>query len=244
MSTLSASELLTAWERGLGQRLMDRALTLLAATDPHSPRDVLAKLSIGRRDAGLLSLREKIFGPQLTGLAECPRCHERLELNFKAAELRNSSDAADLEELSVSVEDWRVVFRLPNSDDLMAISDCRDANTGRALLLQRCILGIEKNSEDRVLDDAPANVLEAAVQKMGEADTLGDVHLALSCPQCGHEWQAPFDIASFLWTEINAWAHRTLQDVNELAQAYGWREADILALSPLRRQVYLELISQ
>ena len=244
MRALSASELLTAWERGLGQRLMDRALTLLAATDPHSPRDALAKLSIGRRDAGLLSLREEIFGPRLTALADCPRCRERLELSFQAADIRNSSNVAAPEELSVRVEDWQVVFRLPNSDDLLAVSDCRDANTGRALLLRRCILAIEKNGEARALDDVPAKVIDVTVQKMGEADSLGDVHLALSCPVCSYEWQAPFDIASFLWTEINAWAHRTLQDVDELARAYGWREADILALSPLRRQVYLEMISQ
>jgi hypothetical protein len=244
MSTLSASQLLTAWERGLGQRLTDRALTLLAATDPQSPPDALAKLSIGRRDAGLLSLREQIFGPQLTGLANCKRCHERLELSFNAADIRDSSDDAMPEELSVSVEEWRAVFRLPNSDDLLAISDCPDADAGRARLLRRCILRLEENSEVRVFEDAPARIVEAVVQKMGEADALGDVHLSLTCPFCGHQWQAPFDIASFLWTEINAWAHRTLQDVNELARAYGWREADILALSPLRRQVYLELISQ
>jgi len=243
MSTLSASELLMAWERGLGQRLTDRALTLLAASDRQNPPDTLAKLSIGRRDAGLLSLREKIFGPQLTGLADCPRCHQRLELSFKAADILSSSDAAASDEFSARVEDWQVVFRLPNTDDLLAISECRDADAGRALLLRRCILSIEENSDVRAIDDAPANVLEVAVQKMGAVDTLGDVHLALTCPLCGHEWQAPFDIASFLWTEINAWAHRTLQDVNELARAYGWREADILALSPLRRQIYLELIS-
>lgn len=243
MSTVSASELLTAWERGLGQRLMDRALTLLAAIDPQSPPDSLAKLTIGRRDAGLLSLREQIFGPQLTGLADCPRCHERLELSFKAADIHNQSDALPLEELSLSAASWEVVFRLPNSNDLLAISDCPDADAGRAQLLRRCILRVEENNEARTVDDAPANLVELVVQKMGEADTLGDVHLALTCPLCGHEWQAPFDIASFLWTEINAWAHRTLQDVNELARAYGWREADILALSPLRRQVYLELIS-
>jgi hypothetical protein len=244
MSTLSASELLAAWERGLGQRLMDRLLTLLAAMDPQSPRDALARLSIGRRDAGLLSLREKIFGPRLTGLADCPRCHERLELSFTAADIRNSSDAPALEALSIRVADWQVIFRLPNSDDLLAISDCRDTDAGRALLLGRCILTVEENSEPRAVDDVPLNVLNAAVQRMGEADTLGDVHLALRCPMCGHEWQAPFDIGSFLWTEINAWAHRTLQDVHVLARAYGWREADILALSPLRRQVYLELTSQ
>jgi hypothetical protein len=244
MRALSASELLGAWERGLGQRLNERALTLLAATDPQNPRDALAKLSIGRRDAGLLSLREEIFGSRLISLADCPRCHERLELSFNTADIQDSSGAMALEESSVRVEDWQVEFRLPNSDDLLALSDCKDVGAGRALLLRRCILSVEKNREVSAVDDLPANVIEAVVQRMAEADALGDVQLALTCPLCGHEWQAPFDIVSFLWTEINAWAHRTLHDVGELARAYGWREADILALSPLRRQVYLEMISQ
>jgi hypothetical protein len=30
-------------------------------------------------------------------------------------------------------------------------------------------------------------------------------------------------------------------EVDALARAYGWREADILALSPARRAAYLEL---
>jgi hypothetical protein len=33
-----------------------------------------------------------------------------------------------------------------------------------------------------------------------------------------------------------------LRDVHELASAYGWRESEILALSPQRRQAYLELV--
>jgi hypothetical protein len=35
-----------------------------------------------------------------------------------------------------------------------------------------------------------------------------------------------------------------LYDVHALASAYGWREADVLAMSPMRRQVYLELARQ
>jgi hypothetical protein len=97
MRALSASELLDAWERGLGQRLNERALTLLAATDPQNPLDALAKLSIGRRDAGLLSLREKIFGSRLISLADCPRCRERLELSFNTADIQDSSGATALE---------------------------------------------------------------------------------------------------------------------------------------------------
>lgn len=237
-------ELLDAWERGLGQRPNERALTLLAVTDSQNPREALAKLSIGRRDAGLLSLREELFGSLLSGLADCPRCGERLDLSFNIADIQDSSAATAVEGSFVGVREWRVEFRLPNSDDLLALSDCKDVGAGRALLLRRCILSVEKNLEASDVEHLPANVIEAVAQRMAEADALGDVQLALTCPQCGHEWQAPFDIASFLWTEINAWAHRTLQDVHELARAYGWREADILALSPWRRQVYLEMISQ
>ena len=56
-------------------------------------------------------------------------------------------------------------------------------------------------------------------------------------------WLEPFDIASFLWTELHAWASRTLYDVHQLAAAYGWSEAECLSLSARRRGYYLELIA-
>jgi hypothetical protein len=76
---------------------------------------------------------------------------------------------------------------------------------------------------------------------MAEADPQADVQLNLSCPQCAAAWSAPFDIEAFLWTEIAAWAGRTLQEVHGLARAYGWREQDILSLSATRRRIYLEM---
>jgi hypothetical protein len=77
---------------------------------------------------------------------------------------------------------------------------------------------------------------------MAEIDPQSDMQIALTCPACSQQWSAPFDIVSYLWIEINAWAVRLLHDIHRLATAYGWREADILALSPMRRQFYLELI--
>jgi hypothetical protein len=47
---------------------------------------------------------------------------------------------------------------------------------------------------------------------------------------------------SFFWQELDDWADRVLRDVHELASAYGWPENEILALSPRRRQCYLDLI--
>ena len=60
----------------------------------------------------------------------------------------------------------------------------------------------------------------------------------------GNRESVALDIASFVWSEIHAWAIRLLHDVHALALAYGWREVDILTMSPWRRQAYLELIGQ
>jgi len=50
-----------------------------------------------------------------------------------------------------------------------------------------------------------------------------------------------FDIARYLWSEVHAWALRFLREVDLIARTYHWREEDILALTPTRRQAYLEL---
>ena len=45
----------------------------------------------------------------------------------------------------------------------------------------------------------------------------------------------------FLWNDVDRWARALFGTVDTLARAYGWREADVLALSPRRRRVYLNL---
>ena len=75
-------------------------------------------------------------------------------------------------------------------------------------------------------------------------DPQANVQMNLSCVRCGKHWQAVFDIESFLWSEINRWAERLLLEVHQLARAYGWREADILAMSPHRRRFYLDMLGK
>ncbi|MDF3150290.1 hypothetical protein PBV88_56420, partial [Streptomyces sp. T21Q-yed] len=73
------------------------------------------------------------------------------------------------------------------------------------------------------------------------ADPGADVTLNIACAECGEATRAELDIASYLWTELDAWARDLLLDVHLLATSYGWSEPEILALSPLRRRYYLEL---
>jgi hypothetical protein len=242
MRLLSALELLHVWENGLARQPVERALMLLTAACPEVLPEALVQLSIGQRDAHLLTLREWTFGPQLACLAICPKCGERLELTFNAAEIRATTEAEPSRAILLSVADYEVSFRLPNSADLAVITPNDDIAAAQDVLLQRCLLQVTHHGEAASANQLPTEVIEAVVARMAEADPQADIQLALSCPSCRHQWGVNFDIVSFFWSEINAWAYRILREVHTLAAAYGWREADILAMSPWRRQLYLEMV--
>jgi uncharacterized protein (UPF0212 family) len=242
MGTLTATELLDVWERGLVRPLPGRVLALLAAAFPEASVDELAELPIGRRDAQLLRLRERLFGPELMAVAQCPSCGEQVESTFRVDDVRLTDERVPEAPHSAEIDGYRATFRLPTTHDLLALTD---ASTAHGTLLTRCLTEVRNpNGEAVMVESLPDEVIPAIVARMAAADPQADIELRLACPTCDHRWQAVFDIASFLWMELHAWALRTLRDVHSLARSYGWREADVLALSPTRRQVYLELSRQ
>ena len=240
MTGLSAARLLAIWERGAGQPAAWRALDLLAAAYPEETPDSLADLSIGERDARLLALRETVFGAQLNSLADCPACGECAEISFQAGDLTGEGQAAR-PALEWSGEGWQVAYRLPSSRDLLAVHGAPLLEARRALLFG-CILSVHQAGQPAPADVLPPDALEALARQMAEADPLADVWFALSCPACEHHWQAPFDVVAYVWSEVDAWALRILQEVHCLARAYHWSEAEILNLSAGRRQLYLSML--
>ncbi|MES2741981.1 MAG: hypothetical protein V4754_13655 [Pseudomonadota bacterium] len=236
MHSPSAAELLDWWEDAAGAGPVRRALALLALAFPEPGMAALAALPIGRRDGMLMELREHLFGPRLDLGAACPHCRTQLESSMALADLRAPEAGAPLDAAG-----YRIAFRLPASDDLLALPPGLAPDEARDWLCARCLL------EVRAPDGAPAShaaltppVRQALARHIAEADPLADLELAFTCPACGHRWQAVFDIGNFLWRELQAWALRTLGEVHQLARAYGWSEAQVLALSPARRQRYLE----
>ena len=89
--------------------------------------------------------------------------------------------------------------------------------------------------------ELPMPVQRRIAEAVEAADPRADLTLNVACPECGEATRAELDIASYLWTELDAWARDVLLDVHLLATAYGWSEPEILALSPTRRRYYLEL---
>ncbi len=242
MRSIRASELLAVWEHGQRLSPARRALALLATTEPETPIDDLARLSIGARDARLLALREVLFGPRLEGRTTCAGCGKPLAVDFRTPDIRRRPVMPAQNAGMVQHDGYEVRFRLPDSTDLLSIAEEGDAGSALSALRERCVLGAAAGGESRPAFGLPPAVAAALEERMACLDPDADIQLALRCPDCGHGWEARFDIVSFLWTELDAWARRLLGQVHELAAAYGWREGDILALSPLRRQLYLGLV--
>jgi hypothetical protein len=248
MRPLNAAELLNAWEHGLNQPTLQRALILIAAACPELDSDAVARLSIGARDTRLLQLREWMFGVQLLNTAQCPQCGERVEWEGDTRDLRMQtiSDAYSVEEFSLEVGDYQFRFRLPTSADIAAVIAAAQNNSdiGATALVKRCVISAVRAGKTCDLADLPEHALDALSAQIEQLDPLTEIRTALTCPECSHQWEVLFDIASFLWTEINNWAQRTLRTIHQLASAYGWTEQEILKLSPVRRQFYLGMVNR
>ncbi len=241
MRPLSAGATLAAWEAGAGQHPLDRALTLLQAAQPGASRGALAALPVGERDVRLLRLRAATLGPSLAAFTACPACGERLETAFDTTPLLDAPPADEGHEAQGG--GVRMRFRLPDSRDLAAAARGGSVGRARRTLAERCVLEAVRDDGAAVApSELPEEAAAALSEAMGRAAPAADVTLALSCPACGHGWEAGLDVASVLWAEVAARARALLREVHTLAAAYHWGEAEILAMSPARRRAYLQMV--
>lgn len=202
-------------------------------------------LPVGRRDAQLLELQQALFGPTLDALAQCPHCGEQLELNLRVSDLRvpDATDMAEAEPVVCLEHDgYHLRGRLPDSRDLAAAAQAADVHEARDMLMQRCLLEATHDGQPLAPHELPDTLLRQLGDAMSAADPQADTELALECPACAHCWNEPFDVGSYLLCSLEQWAERCLDQVHTLAQAYGWTEAHILALSPSRRARYIERV--
>jgi hypothetical protein len=243
MTALSPAGMLDAWEAGQVRPPAERDLLLLIAASPDGEAAAgrLERLSAGERDRQLLDLRERTFGPELTAVADCPTCGERLEMTFTTADIRPPETGLEGRPQRLEKDGYLIDFRPPSLGDLVAAGVTSDAGEGRRVLLERCITA-NRGGTAIPPERLPVPILEQVMAGMAAADPGADAELALACPGCGRRWIAAFDIGAYFWSELDAWAERTLIEIHALASAYGWSERDILSLSTARRRRYLEMV--
>lgn len=240
MRVLSNVELLDVWEAGLAQTAVERALALMAVAEPDVPVEDLARLTVGQRDLRLFLLRKATFGDTLPVIVACPVCGEQAEASVDIDGLL--LHGAPEHEACVDCDGYSVRFRVPNSGDLAALPQDWPAERAAIALLAACVIEAQCDGQPVEAGQLPDSVIAAVGERMTDLDPQADIELAFNCPSCETPWLAPLDIVSFFWSEIDAWAQRTMHDVHALASAYRWSERDILAMSARRRRTYLDMI--
>ena len=231
MTAVAAQDLLAAWDslaQALPKHWDARNVALLDAFAVPAARD-----TAGARQAALLQFYAGAFGEKLDGVAGCPRCGTEVELHVPIVELvEQMPQPIEVEPLEVDGVTWQ--WRLPGAEDLAASARCADPAQGAVLLLTRIVGGDGSKLSDLAR--------EALAQRLAAADPFADLSFELICPECATSWESPLDVGEFVWARVRATARRLLSEVDELARAYGWSEAQILALSTTRRSSYLELV--
>lgn len=238
MPGLSSEEILRAWELCASARAADRPLALLAAAG--GVRSELARLPLGLRDARLLELRARTFGPVLDIALVCPACREQLELSLEVAQLADGP-AALPETHVMALADGEVELRLLDSNDLSRAAALGDVDAAREYLFEASVVAVRRGDHTLTVAALADDERALVTERIAELDPRADIVLDARCPACDHVWPAPFDPASFVHAEVTTAAQRLLRQVATLARAFGWTEPEVLALSAARRSAYIEL---
>lgn len=245
---LSTAGLLDVLDSGEGLSVPERALAILAAVGLAGPDS--AALSVGQRDRTLLSVQRSLYGPLLSGLTHCAECDSPIEIKLEVDALEQAmrgpeADAGSTDGTSFAFEHGSLScrYRLPQSRDHVAVLAASTPEAARQALLRDCISDVWRDGEKLDVDDLRETETAAIGLAIETRDPGAIVTVKLTCPACGADEICVLDPPSFLWRRLESDARRLLYQVHALARAYGWREADVLALTARRRQRYLQLVS-
>jgi hypothetical protein len=232
MRALSQADVLNLWEVGRSRHPLDQGvLALEAVTD--ASRQAIADWPIGRRNHALAQLHGMMFGDWLRGWTTCQDCSEQLEFALDCGALADGAPPDPEDTVDVDGE----AFRLPTSRDLAAA-----ASAGEPAVAARRLLALCRLTPDEGASDWSDEVVETIGERLAAADPLAEILLGFECPSCGAAFAESLDLAAFLWSELEGRARATLAEVHVLAHAYGWTETAVLALTPARRALYLEMV--
>jgi len=250
MRGLVGEELLTAWERSRALPEMEAALALLEQACPERPAEEWARLPMGERNALLLELRARTLGRRMEGFAVCPECGTQLEFVVDAQELARGLRAQPAGENDVQAG---FEMRPVNTLDLLASSAAESEEEARSILLARTAGAEDAATSDAEVSESgssavrwlaaqPDSVAASLAERFEHINAEAEIRVQLECAACGCRPLLDLDIARFLLREIRAAARRLLEEIHELAGAYGWSEAAIAAMSGARRAAYLEML--
>lgn len=181
----------------------------------------------------LLKLRRRVQGSGISAELNCPSCAAKVALVFGEDDLPRVTPTAinSIDEVSM---------RALRLSDLLAVEAVEGVEQRLTLLLA---LAARRDSDwaQRILSGPHRADAVAVVERL----VAGlDLHIGTKCTECDCDIVVPFDVPKFVLAELESETGRLLDGVHQIACAYHWSEAEILALPRSRRQAYLRRIER
>ncbi|HEV2275131.1 MAG TPA: hypothetical protein VGR96_13255 [Acidobacteriaceae bacterium] len=239
MRPLTGERLLTACDEAAKEDCLARSLTLLSLALPEKDRRELARLSLAERNVLLLRLHELSFGSTLEGFGPCSHCSAHLEFALPVSALiEHLNSRLPGEAMAWSEEEREYRLRAVTTADLMAVLDVPDLEEAQKRLLQRCV-----SVSGAALNSSSFLATPSLLERFNQLHESAELSCSIHCPDCSHDETLDLDIARFLWLEVRRAGQKLLEEIHELAWAYGWSERAIARMHPRRRNAYLEMLT-
>jgi hypothetical protein len=220
------------FEVGSAPQLVTRVLQACTGDDPEK----LSALSVGRRIELLLRILSLEGDPPLWIELCClnSACGESIEVDLAPVELIAIAGRASMEPVTLDGGDGRTLHvRRPTGRDQLRWQAFEPKDEGEALRLLAADLIAEPGVE---FDDALVAQIDTL---LAEIDPLVCFELSVACPFCREVRAYELDLARLALERFRALQTRLVDEIHALASGYNWSEAEILAVPPARRALYL-----
>ncbi len=197
-------------------------------------RDLVHTLPVGDARVMMANLARHIGVGQQWMTGACSSCGSPFDFSIYPSDLPTPQETAvDEDWVEVETAGGPVRVRAPLCSDQIAIAALPDPERA---LLERCVAPAHMEEEFRFeFDESDLAAIDAAMTALSPSLPFG---AAVACPECGKTSELPVCTSDWLGQLDEG----PLQDVHDIASAYGWGEGEILALSRHRRKAYLQMI--
>jgi hypothetical protein len=207
-------------------------------------------LTVGDRDSLMLHVRLLTIGKTIQATVRCPNpdCSERMDLELKVNDLLVPpySNCQEWYQQTINVDEktWDVCFRLPTGADQEAVANIAhtDPQAAAEALLRRCTKS-DGNGNGSFPKQVPMSVFTELSARMAKLDPQAELILQATCPICAHAFSTELDISTYFFHELKERIKRVYMEVHTLAFRYHWSEHEIMAMTPTRRRLYLDLLA-
>jgi hypothetical protein len=238
--------------------LVSRCVGRVGEISPVGP-DIARRLLAADRQFLLLKLREATFGERVQGRVPCPwpDCGSRVAVSFSTRDVpvEPSLDKGPLYTLELTADAMpgaapshrTVTFRLPTGADQEELSPLLSDNEAAALtgLLTNCLvrLGPDSAVDDEAVHELTPLARQEIERQMELVAPRVDLLMDARCPDCGREFQAPFDLQRFFFGELQLTGDLLYREVHYLAYHYHWSEREIMEMTRDRRRRYIDVLA-